>query len=208
VLPVVAAFSGEGRAIISWTNPNGGDWDVASNWSTDTVPASADDVTISAPGDYTVAISNNPVIVHPLDVPQAVLPITGGPDEANSLTFDAPDAVLQENSGSLTIGGALTVDSGLVSLNEANTIGSVNVQGGVLEFGNPGAFGSAALSLSGGEFLSTTNDQPARRTFWKPNDRRRAWNDARRKLNPHHRRRRHGPGFRLGWGRRNGPLAR
>jgi hypothetical protein len=41
------------------------------------------------------------------------------PDEANSLTFDAPEAALQENSGSLVVAGALTVNSGFVSLNEA-----------------------------------------------------------------------------------------
>jgi len=35
---------------IIWANPANGDWDVAANWSTDTVPTSADDVTISAPG--------------------------------------------------------------------------------------------------------------------------------------------------------------
>jgi hypothetical protein len=42
---------------------------------------------------------------------------------ANTLTFDA--SALYENAGSLTMAGALTVDSGFVSLNEANTIGSV-----------------------------------------------------------------------------------
>jgi hypothetical protein len=38
--------------------------------------------------------------------------------------------------------GAFTVDSGLVSLNEANTIGSVRVTGGLLAFGNTGALGA------------------------------------------------------------------
>ena len=38
--------------------------------------------------------------------------------------------------------GALTVDSGLVSLNKANTIGSVALAGGVLAFGNGGALGA------------------------------------------------------------------
>jgi hypothetical protein len=39
--------------------------------------------------------------------------------------------------------GAFTVDSGLVSLNEANTIGSVGVTtGGLLAFGNTGALGA------------------------------------------------------------------
>ena len=32
---------------ISWINPNGGDWDTASNWSGDSVPTASDDATIS-----------------------------------------------------------------------------------------------------------------------------------------------------------------
>jgi hypothetical protein len=44
-------------ATISWTNPNGGDWDVASNWSTDMVPTSTDEVTIAAPSADTVTIN-------------------------------------------------------------------------------------------------------------------------------------------------------
>ncbi len=32
---------------VSWTNPNGGDWNTASNWSSDAIPTAADDVTIS-----------------------------------------------------------------------------------------------------------------------------------------------------------------
>ncbi len=37
---------------VSWINPNGGDWDTASNWSSDAIPTAADDVTIS------IAVSN------------------------------------------------------------------------------------------------------------------------------------------------------
>ena len=57
-------------AAISWKNPVNGDWDVATNWSTNTVPTSADDVTISGGGAYIVKVSSA--------------------DMANSLTFDAP----------------------------------------------------------------------------------------------------------------------
>jgi autotransporter-associated beta strand protein len=45
----------------------------------------------------------------------------------------------------------------LVSLNEANTIGSVSVTGGVLEVGNSGALGAGTVSLTGGELLATAN---------------------------------------------------
>jgi hypothetical protein len=125
-------------AAISWKNPVSGDWDVATNWSTDTVPTSADDVTISASGAYTVTVS--------------------GADAANSLTFSAPSASLVENAGSLTIAGSLTLDSGLVSLNEANTIGSIDISGGVLALGDAGAPGAGAVSMTGGEILGAARE--------------------------------------------------
>jgi hypothetical protein len=62
-----------------------------------------------------------------------------------------------ENAGSLDITGALTVNSGLVSLNEANTIGNVSVKGGELAFGAAGALGAGAVTMSGGELVTTTN---------------------------------------------------
>jgi len=137
--------------LINWISPVGGDWNLAANWSTGAVPTSADDVTISAPGPYIVtvgsAITIRVGILHFLSYPTA-----------NSLTFNAPEAALQENTGKLTVAGALAVDSGWVSLNEANTIGSVSVMGGVLAFGNAGALGTGAISLSGGELLGTANE--------------------------------------------------
>jgi autotransporter-associated beta strand protein len=139
---------------INWANPVSGDWDVASNWSTDTVPTSADDVTISASGPYIVTIT--PVPIHILAV--GPLPILNGSNEADSLTFDAPEAALQENAGSLTIAGALTVNSGFVSLNEANTIGSVALTGGTLAVGNGAALGAGTVTLSDGELLATANE--------------------------------------------------
>ena len=45
-------------AAISWKNPVNGDWNVAGNWSTNTVPTLADAVTISVAGPYIVTISS------------------------------------------------------------------------------------------------------------------------------------------------------
>ena len=123
---------------ISWKNPVNGDWSNASDWSTNTVPTSADTVTISASGPYIVTISSA--------------------DRANSLTFNASSAALFENTGSLTMAGALTVNSGFVSLNEANTIGSVTLAGGMLAIGNGSALGAGTVSMSGGELLGTANE--------------------------------------------------
>ena len=43
---------------INWKNSVNGDWNVAANWSTGTVPTLADAVTISAFGPYIVTISS------------------------------------------------------------------------------------------------------------------------------------------------------
>ncbi|HLX99048.1 MAG TPA: FG-GAP-like repeat-containing protein [Roseiarcus sp.] len=123
---------------INWKTPSNGDWNVAANWSTNTVPTSADAVAISASAPYIVTISSA--------------------DIANSLIFGASQAALVENAGSLTIGGALTVNSGFVSLNQANTIGSVALTGGVLAVGNSGALGGGTIAMSGGELLGTANE--------------------------------------------------
>ena len=112
---------------------------------------SADDVTISAFGPYIVTVGSARTVsiglLHFLSFPTA-----------NSLTVNASEAALLENTGSLTVTGALTVDSGFVSLNEANTIGSVALAGGTLAIGNGSALGAGTVSLSGGELLATANE--------------------------------------------------
>ena len=141
-------------AAINWKNPVNGDWDVAANWSTGAIPTSADNVTISAPGRYVVTVGAG--------IRTGLLHFQSFPT-ANSLTFDAEEAALEENVGTLTMAGALTVASGFVSLNEANTIGSVTLTGGVLAFGAGDALGVPAdqptgVTVSGGELLATANE--------------------------------------------------
>ena len=123
-------------AAISWNGVDG-DWALAADWSTGAVPTSADDVSVLAAGSYLVTVDSA--------------------DVANSLTFDASQAALFEGAGSLTISGALAVDSGFVSLNEANTIGSVTVGAATLAFGASGALGTGMVTVNGGELLGTAN---------------------------------------------------
>jgi autotransporter-associated beta strand protein len=123
---------------ISWKTPVNGNWSVAANWSTGAVPTLADDVSISAVGPYIVVISSV--------------------DVANSLAFTAPQAALQESAGELIVPGALIVNDGFVSLNEANSIGSVSLGAGVLAIGNGGALGTGTVTVSGGELLGTATE--------------------------------------------------
>jgi autotransporter-associated beta strand protein len=124
-------------AAISWENPSNGDWSVATNWSAGAAPSLLDSATISAPGSYTVTIS--------------------GIDVANSLTFDAPQASLVETAIELIMVGALTVESGSVSLTTPNVMGSVALSGGVIAFSNGGALGTGTVSTTGGELLATAS---------------------------------------------------
>jgi fibronectin-binding autotransporter adhesin len=126
-------------AIIDWNDPVSGDWSVATDWSTGKVPGPGDTVFISDLGSYTVTVSSA--------------------EFANSLVVNADQAALRENSGSLTIAGALHVDAGLVALNKPNTIGSITLAAtGILAVGNGGALGTGTLTQSGGELLATATE--------------------------------------------------
>src|SRR6185295_13568065 len=46
-------------ADIHWSNPLGGDWNVAANWSPNQVPGPADNVFITNSGTYTVTLNVN-----------------------------------------------------------------------------------------------------------------------------------------------------
>jgi hypothetical protein len=96
-------------AAINWENGVNGDWDVAADWSTGALPTSADEVTFFTAEPYIVTVGAA------ISIGFGTLRSTIFPT-ANSLTFDAPDAALRENTGMLTVAGTLTVNSGLVSL--------------------------------------------------------------------------------------------
>jgi hypothetical protein len=98
---------------VNW-KPGQGRLERCRDWSTNTVPTLVNAISISTSGAYIAKISSF--------------------DLVNYVTFTA-QAALFENGGSLTMAGAF-VDSGLVSLNEANTTGTVGVTGDVLAFGN------------------------------------------------------------------------
>ena len=77
---------------ISWNNPSGGDWDTASNWSSNSVPGAGDDAVLS------IAVTNP--ITHSLS----------NSDEVHSLTSQDP---INISGGTLTIDAASTVNNTL-----------------------------------------------------------------------------------------------
>jgi FG-GAP-like repeat len=124
---------------VNWENALGGDWSVVTNWELGLVPASNDGVQIVLPGIYAVTITS--------DV------------SAANLTINATGATLNESSvGSLTLSGDLSLYDGAVSLNGANSIGVVQLAGGLLAVGNGGALGNSIVLFYEGELLGTATE--------------------------------------------------
>jgi len=113
-----------------WNSSVSGDFNDDANWNHG-APTSSLDAIVNSAGAYTIAVDT--------------------PDAAQSLIFDAANATLLENGGgALTLANGLTVDSGTVILETANSFGApTQIFGGVLEIGN-NALGNSVLEIHGG----------------------------------------------------------
>ena len=113
VLLSLAAHSGRAEDVF-WTNPAGGNWTVAANWSANRVPGGEDQVFITLAGTYTVTLNAAAVI--------AALTVGGG---SGAQTFTT-------GSQNLTIGGPAMVGSnGVFALSggSLNSAYDLTVQG-------------------------------------------------------------------------------
>jgi hypothetical protein len=100
-VPLALSLAVPARAAnVSWSSPASGSWVFATNWSTGTVPTSADAVSIAAPGGpYTVtagAMVNNTASTGTLSVTQG----KGGTRTLNAHVL---------NTGTLSIGPGATL---------------------------------------------------------------------------------------------------
>jgi fibronectin-binding autotransporter adhesin len=113
----------------NWNVGLSGDWSASANWSSG-VPNTSTDVIINAFGSYSVNVTASAF--------------------ASSLTIGGAGATLSESvTGNLDIVHALNVNAGKVILRAANTIGSVNLSGGLIQIANGMALGSGTLTMSG-----------------------------------------------------------
>ena len=109
-----------------WLNTAGGAWtdsaNAATNWSTGTVPGSANPVLIDNSGTYTVTIP------------------TDATANAASLTLDAANATVLDQGTLVLNGGALTVDAGKIVFtnDQALTGGTSFTNQGTVEFATNG----------------------------------------------------------------------
>ena len=130
---------------ITWKSAVNGDWATAADWSTDTVPGSADNVTINVSGSptYTVAVTQGET-AHSLTVDAIglTLSITNGFTIATTLAVDA--GILSVGSGGSLNGGPVT-NAGLFTLADG---AAITVSGDFTNSGELG-FNSGSSSISG-----------------------------------------------------------
>ena len=110
---------------VSWTNPNGGDWNTASNWSSDAIPTAADDVTIS------IGVSNP--ITH--DAANA--------DAVNSVTSDNPIVL---SAGTLSIAAASTFGDTVTLSGGTLSGGPISMTNGATLIGQGGTLDGVTLN--------------------------------------------------------------
>ena len=139
-------------AAISWKSPVSGSWSTPADWSTGTVPAAGDDVTIGVGGSYTVSITALPVAVDSLtiDDPSAVLAIdTSGAGGSNVALTGALG-----NSGTIEIGNTNLTAATTVAVDGLSNTGTIDLTGSATVQASLLVEPAAPTTLTGKYFLS------------------------------------------------------
>jgi hypothetical protein len=128
---------------ISWTNPNGGYWDVPTNWSTGVVPTSSDVVSIDTSGAATITIQSGDDI--------QVQSLTTGDDDTLSITGGS----LTVTAGISTLSGPLTITGGTLTANGSGVNLTAN---GATSISSASLFAKAGADLSLPQLTTYTSD--------------------------------------------------
>jgi hypothetical protein len=124
-----------------WTNPASGLWDISTNWSGSSVPTTSDDVLIQLQPSTELTVSG-----------------PSSSTEVASLTIGVPDgkAILSLNqSGNLTIDGALTVNSGGAVATNGASLSCGSLLNGGYAFVLSNGVGSPSVMTVNGNFLQS-----------------------------------------------------
>lgn len=137
---------------VTWTNPDGGDWNTASYWSTGSVPGSGDTAVISGLNsgesvNYDSGTSSTVASVEassPLQITSGSLTVTGAVDVTGTTLTVGGGTLEFGSSASLSVssGGQVDLNSG-----ELTVDGTLNITN--LDFGGGTLGGSGSVSLSG-----------------------------------------------------------
>ncbi|HEV8062957.1 MAG TPA: DUF4214 domain-containing protein [Gemmataceae bacterium] len=132
---------------VNWINPNGGDWDTASNWSTGSVPGAGDDAVISQSGISVTHSTSASDSVNSVQCSGTLSLSSGTLSIANTSSLSA----LTETGGTLTgagnvtVTGALTWTNGTMSGSGATSLAA----GGTLQLGDGDQYLERTLNNDG-----------------------------------------------------------
>ncbi len=124
----------ESRQLLSvnWTSPTSGSWDVASNWSTNTVPGPGDDVDIDVAG-VTVTIGSNVESVHsvtaddPLVISGGGLKVAANSTISGGLSMTGGSLTANGSGTSLTVTGTTTISGASLYAQSGSTLSLPNL---------------------------------------------------------------------------------
>lgn len=150
--------------VISWTNPAGGNWSVASNWSLNRVPVTTDSVVIDLAGSYSVTLDTTFVGsfitvggasgAQTLSLSNRTLTVSGALSTQGSGSISASSAVLTGSGALLNAAtGSVTLRSSSVSLAVLNA-GSIDARANVTITGAVTTVAGSVLSVTGEGFQS------------------------------------------------------
>ena len=141
VLLVAVGLAGPSAsaATVQWINTAGGNWSVGANWSSGSVPTSADDVVITADGTYTVT----------LNVAATVNTLTLGAASGTQTLAISSTTLALNGASSIAANGTLALSGGTLTLAAPLTnAGTFNWSGGTIN-GAGGLTNNAAFNLTG-----------------------------------------------------------
>ena len=121
-------------ATVDWISPTSGSWDVASNWSTDTVPGPTDDVVINVSGASPIVTIGSRV------------------ESVNSITADDPLVI---SGGGLTLAQPSGISDGLTLSGGAITTPAPLSLSGTTQWTGGSFAGSGAITKSGTMEITT-----------------------------------------------------
>ncbi len=132
----------ENRQLLStvdWISSTSGSWDVASNWSTDAVPGTGDDVVINVSG---IAVTSSVNVSVNSVTSQAELELTGG-------TFDVANVKATSSLASVVVNSGATLET---------SAGTTQVSGNGTVAGTVDTAAGATLSITGGTLTVTATN--------------------------------------------------